>query len=287
MNTRAEKCCAVLPDGGPEDEGEKTMDNRKELGATFDTKVSLYEKMRPGYLEDLYQAIFDYIKIDENSHVVEVGSGSGQATLPVLQKGCTLTAVEYGENFSELLKEKFREYKFDVLTGKFEDVELPENTYDLVFSATAFHWVPEEIGYPKVFSILKEGGAFARFANRPCISPDMPELIKEIDAIYDEYYNKHYGLHSGTRKWFSEDDAKEISLIPEKYGFKDIRYHLFFRERVFTAKEYTQLLGTYSDHIALGEEIRNAFFDKIEEAIDRHGGTITIKDTLDLELARK
>ena len=100
------------------------MDNRKELGATFDTKVSLYEKMRPGYVDDLYKAIFDYVKIDENSRVVEVGSGSGQATLPVLKTGCKVTAVEYGENFSELLKEKFKDYNFSVLTGKFEDVAL-------------------------------------------------------------------------------------------------------------------------------------------------------------------
>ena len=54
-----------------------------------------------------------------------------------------------------------------------------------------------------------------------------------------------------------------------------------------TAREYIQLLGTYSDHIAIGEEIRNEFFSKIGEAINRHGGTITINDTLDLELARK
>ena len=39
--------------------------------------------------------------------------------------------------------------------------------------------------------------------------------------------------------------------------------------------------------IALAEENRNKFFRKIEEAIDRHGGMIVIKDTLDLELARK
>ena len=84
-------------------------DNRKELGGTFDTAVSLYEKMRPGYVDELYKAIFDYVSIDENSSVVEVGSGSGQATLPILKTGCALTAVEYGENFSTLLKDKFKE----------------------------------------------------------------------------------------------------------------------------------------------------------------------------------
>ena len=263
-------------------------DNRKELGGTFDTAVSLYEKMRPGYVDELYKAIFDYVSIDENSSVVEVGSGSGQATLPILKTGCALTAVEYGENCSTLLKDKFKEYsKFQVLTGKFEDVELEKDTYDLVFSATAFHWVPEEIGYPKLYSILKKGGAFARFANRPRNCRDNPELGAEIQELYSDYYDRHHGARSGTKAWFTEEKAKEISRIPEKYGFTDIRYHLFYRERVLTAREYIQLLGTYSDHIAIGEEIRNEFFSKIGEAINRHGGTITINDTLDLELARK
>ena len=69
--------------------------------------------------------------------------------------------------------------------------------------------------------------------------------------------------------------------------FKDIEYHLFSRMREFTAKEYVQLLMTYSDHIAIEEKIRTEFLAKIEDAIDRSGGTIIIEDTLDLELARK
>ena len=264
------------------------MDNRKELGNTFDTVVSLYDKMRPSYVEDIYKAIFEYVHIDEESHVAEVGSGNGIATLPILKKGCSLTAYEYGENFSNMLKDKYKEYdRFSVVTGKFEDADIKDNSCDLVFSATAFHWVPEEIGYPKVFSILKNGGAFARFANRPRNSKDNPELAKEIDDIYDGYYNKYYGVKSGTKAWFTEDNAKEISKIPLKYGFTDIKYYLFYRERVFSAKEYIQLLGTYSDHIAIEEKIRNEFFSKIEEAINRHGGSIVINDTLDLELARK
>lgn len=258
------------------------------LGWTFDTAVSNYDKMRPGYVDEIYQAIFKYVPIDENSNVVEVGSGSGQATLPVLMTGCKLTAVEYGENFSELLKSKFKAFpKFSVVTGKFEEVSLEEDAFDLIFSATAFHWVPEKEGYEKVYRMLKKGGAFARFANRPRNCQNEPELGEEIQELYNEYYNKQHNIKSGTKKWFTEEDAKAISLIPEKYGFTDIKYFLFYRERVFTASEYTKLLGTYSDHIAIEENIRKEFFSKIEDAINRNGGTITISDTLDLELARK
>lgn len=255
---------------------------------TFDTVASTYEKLRPGYVEELYRTIFEYIPIGENSKVVEVGSGGGQATLPILKTGCRLTAVEYGEKFSILLKDKFKGYRnFSVITGKFEDTVFEKNAFDLVFSASAFHWVPEKIGYEKVFSMLKSGGVFARFANHPFRDKGNPALSKEIDEIYDGYYNKFHNKKRQVLTEYCEEQAKERAMIACKYGFTDIKYAMFYRERVFSGKEYIQLLGTYSDHIAIEETIREKFFSKIEDAINNHGGTITIYDTIDLQLARK
>ena len=76
-------------------------------------------------------------------------------------------------------------------------------------------------------------------------------------------------------------------MIASKYGFMDIRCALFYRIRAFTAKEYTALLATYSDNIALENSVRTEFFSKMEEAINKHGGEIQIHDTMDLQLARK
>ncbi len=264
------------------------MPAMKGLEWTFDTVASTYEKLRPGYVKELYQTLLDYIPINENSHVVEVGSGGGQATAPILTTGCRLTAVEYGKQFCELLKEKFKEYqKFSVITGKFEDTAFEDNAFDLVFSASAFHWVPEKIGYEKVFSMLKSGGAFARFANHPYRDKGNPALSQEIDEIYDQYYNPYYHKERKPVCEYTEQQARARAMIADKYGFSDIRYKLFYRERVFSAKEYIELLGTYSGHIAITENIRTEFFAKIEEAINKHGGTITIYDTIDLQLARK
>ena len=260
----------------------------KGLEWTFDTVASTYEKFRPGYVEELYQTVFDYIPIVESSKVIEVGIGGGQATLPILQAGCELTAVEYGVHFSQLCREKFKDYpKFSIITSKFEDAEFEDNTYDLIFSASAFHWVPEEIGYPKVFSLLKNDGAFARFANHPFRDRGKTALMEEIDRIYGKYYYKFYNRKQEMPMEYGEELARNQALIAEKYGFVDIQYAMFRRTRTFSAKEYIILLGTYSDHIAIEEGIRNEFFAKIEEAINNHGGTINIYDTIDLQLARK
>ena len=260
----------------------------KGLEWTFDTVASKYEKLRPGYVEELYKRIFEYIPIDEKSKVVEIGIGGGQATLPILQKGCKLTAVEYGEEFSKLLKEKFADYdNFSVITGKFEDTTFEEDAFDLVFSASAFHWIPEKIGYEKVYSMLKKGGVFARFANHPYRDKGNPSLSTEIDEVYAEYYNKYHNKQREVLTEYSVAQAKERANIASKYGFEDIQYALFYRKRIFSAKEYVQLLGTYSDHIAIEESVRTQFFSKIEKAINDHGGSITIYDTMDLQLARK
>lgn len=258
------------------------------LGWTFDTAAETYDKYRPGYPEALYRAISDYIPIDSRSRVLEVGIGTGQATPPLLRTGCAVTAVEYGGSLAEKCREKFAGYKgFDVITGRFEDVSLPEGEYDLVYSATAFHWIPESIGYPKAFRLLKRGGCFARFAVRPNSSEDNPELAEEIQVLYDRYYYPHYRREPVRPQPFTEKQAKELACIAEKYGFTDIRYELFHRVRSFTAGEYRALLCTYSDHIALPERVREPFLDGIERAIENCGGRINICDTIDLELAGK
>lgn len=260
----------------------------KGLEWTFDTIATTYEKLRPGYTDDLYKMLFEYIPIDTSSHVVEVGIGGGQATLPILKTGCTLTAVEYGENFSKLCEKKFEEYQnFSVITEKFENVSFPNSQYDLIYSASAFHWIPEDIGYSKVYDMLKHGGAFARFANHPYRAKGNPILSAEIDKLYSKYYYEYYGKEMKVETEYSQEQAIQRAKIAEKYGFVDIRHAMFYRTRTFSAKEYIDLLGTYSDHIAIEEKIRTEFFEKIEQTINQYGGTFTIYDTIDLQLARK
>ena len=254
---------------------------------TFNTVADTYEKIRPGYPDELYRALFDYAPLDASSSAVEIGIGGGQATPPVLETGCALTAVEYGDKLAQVCREKFSGYpRFSVITGKFEDAALPDGVFNLVYSASAFHWVPEEIGYPKVFRILKSGGAFARFANHPYQAKDNPDLFRDIQRCYAEYYYPYYHKTPVTPPEYTEEQAAARAAIADKYGFTDTRYVIFHRTRTLTAAEYRTLISTYSDHITIEESIRERFFDAVEETINRYGGSLNIFDMIDLQLAR-
>ncbi|MBQ3079767.1 MAG: class I SAM-dependent methyltransferase [Clostridia bacterium] len=254
---------------------------------TFDTRWDAYDKIRPGYPEELYREIFHYVNLHEGSRAAEVGIGAGQATEPILKTGASVLAFEPGRNFTKLCLQKFSAYPFDVVNMKFDDAPYREKAFDLVYSAAAFHWVNQDTGYQKVFRMLKKGGAFARFANHPYRDEGNMPLWQAVQAAYDEFYYPFYGKKSETPEKYTEENAKTRAELALKYGFTDIKYALFERTRTFSAEEYILLISTYSDHIAIDEEIRKRFFDRIEEAINAHGGCITLCDTLDLALARK
>lgn len=259
------------------------MSTLKGLEWTFNTQAEKYEKMRPGYVPELYADIFKAIPIDSNSNVLEIGIGGGQATLPILKTGCQLTAVEYGENLAKVCAEKFKAYpNFSTVVAKFEETALDSQSCDLIFSASAFHWIPEEIGYPKVYDLLKSGGVFARFGNHPYRDKGREELYQAIQKLYSKYMP-----NASPSNEYSEEDALERSAIAKKYGFVDVSHKLYQRTRTFSSKEYIELLGTYSDHIAIEQEIRDRFFAEIEKTMDQFGGEMTLYDTIDLQLARK
>jgi len=258
------------------------------LGWTFDTVADIYEKLRPGYVEGVYDRIRDYVPLSERSRAVEVGIGGGQATKPILDTGCQVTAVEPGEEFSKLCMVKFGAYPgFSVITGKFEAVDFAPESCDLVYSASAFHWVPEEIGYRKAYDMLRPGGAFARFANHPHPDQGRPEMSAAIQEAYARYYYPYHRREINHQAFYGEEQAAARADIARRYGFTDIAWALFRRTRSFTAKEYITLLGTYSDHIVIDETTRRKFFGEIEQTIHDFGGEITLYDTIDLALARK
>jgi hypothetical protein len=56
---------------------------------------------------------------------------------------------------------KFDNVKFAV--SSFEDWPLPTEPFDLVMSATAWHWIKPKVGYVKAAEALRPGDALAIF----------------------------------------------------------------------------------------------------------------------------
>ena len=250
----------------------------------FDENIVYYDKYRPTYGKEIYNDIITYAGINKKSRILEIGCGPGNATLPFLKTGADLTAVEIGENLATFVKNKFaNEKNFHIVNVPFEEF-ITDKKYDLIFSATAFHWINSDYAYRHCLSMLEKGGALAIFWNTPVISDKNSELKKRIADLY----NIHLPDGSWerlTEDWYQKrcyDRNKSFEL----YGYSDIQLKLYYDYRTFTTVEYIKLLHTYSNHMAMPEDKRKEFFSKIFDAISDYG-LIEIKDTIDLYMGRK
>lgn len=267
----------------PADHDERKRMTMQAFEKTFDQAIVDYDKIRPTYCKELYQDIREYQAIDENSYVLEIGIGTGKATRPFLETGCVLAGVEPGEQLAKFAEENFKEFpRFCVHNTTLQEYECRENTYDLIYAATAFHWIPEEYGYKRVYELLKNGGAFARFAYHAGADKSRPELMEEIQKQYARYAG-----WDRAPKEYGEEKAIEVAEIARKYGFEDIAYKLYHFTKDFTAEEYMSLLRTYPDHMAVEASKRQQLFDGIYDAIQRAGGKITVYYTVDLQMGRR
>jgi len=254
-----------------------------ELKRTFNEDERNYDRWRPTYVPELFADVLTYVNPVKGARALEIGIGTGQATTPFLQAGLRVDAVELGDRLAAYCEEKFKDNpNFKVQCMDFESFPEEKEAYDLIYSATAFHWIPEEISYPKCLRLLKTGGTLALFWNHPAPSTPGAPLFDDIQKIYRKYW--HIDLPPAT---FTEQDTVIKRQALERYGLREIETHVYHGARTFTAETYVCLLNTYSDHRAKPPEVKEPFEKEMLEVIRSYGNTLTLHDTIDLYLGKK
>lgn len=254
-----------------------------DLRLKFNEDEANYDKWRPSYVPELFDEIIQYSRINEMKHALEIGIGTGQASLPFLQTKCKITAIEFGEKLAEYSKRKFASFSnFEVINIDFESFCADNNTFDLIYSATAFHWIPEEVGYKNVFKLLKSGGVLALFWNHAFVNRTDDLLHLEIRKVYNKFRPSDKQPIE-----FDKNDCIKIVENINFYGFVNCYTKLFYQTRTLTTEGYISLLNTYSDHRALPENVKTELENDIATAINSFGGKLNVYDTMDLYLAQK
>jgi phospholipid N-methyltransferase len=258
------------------------MDFRK----IFDTIPEEFDKWRPRYCDELFSDLIKHSKLNPNKAAIEIGPGTGQATEPILKTGCSYLAIELGENFTEFMNNKYKLYdNFRIVNADFELYDFEKDSFDLVYSAAAFQWIKEDIGYPKVFNMLKSGGVFATFG--VASGSRIPALNDKIQEVYAEHFKTEFDYENyiKTRNSTSEELSRIDKL--KKYGFIDAEQCHYSNTREFNCEDYISYIQTHSTHIALKEPYKTNFYAGIKNDIMSFGDKVQLEDDIILHIARK
>jgi SAM-dependent methyltransferase len=237
---------------------------REPLRRTFDSTADRYHAARPDYPDELFDDLVALAELEPGARLLEVGCATGKATRPLVERGFTVVCVELGASLAAEALQQLRGLPAEIHVASFEDWQGEPESFDLVFAATAWHWIDPELRYRKAHALLRPGGQLAFWAAMHAFPAGFDPFFVEIQDVYDEIGESHPGEWEPTPPDEIPDDAAEI----EASGlFEDVRVRRYVWERSYTADEYVALLDTFSGHIAMQEWQRERLYGEIRDRI--------------------
>jgi SAM-dependent methyltransferase len=260
---------------------------REQLRTTFDIAATLYHQARPEYPDELFDALIAMAALPPDAELLEIGSATGKATIPLARRGYRITCVELGAALAEEARRNMAGFpKVTVVTANIETWRPPAPTaFDLVFAANAWHWIDPGVRYARAWELLKPGGHLAFWDAVHVVPEDGDPFFRDIQDIYEEIGE---GIPEGWSYSTAETLADSKAEIEESGLFTDVRVRRFGWEMNYDTAGYLRLLDTFSGHIAMAQwqrdrlygEIRRRLAERPDGLVRRHWGGV-------LRVARK
>ncbi len=275
----------------------------RDLGLIFNSVAEDYDAVRPGYPAPLFDDLTELAGLRAGSKVLEIGPGSGLATRSLLERGWRVVATEPGVDLAAIARRRAEGKPLRVEQTTFEDWDPAGERFDLVFSATAIHWIDPAVKWSKTASVLRDGGHLALMTNRTVAGNTFHELYRLSADLHRRYVGalSEEGPSPSAEELLGtiEDAGPDIGVIwgssdPKGggapagafYGPATVRTQLW--EQAYSAREAVTLLSTYSLYLSIPEEQRRRLFAGIEDLVNqRLGGSVVRRYLSILAVARR
>jgi SAM-dependent methyltransferase len=242
---------------------------RARLRTTFDEAASLYDEVRPGYPVELFDDVVSLSRIPAGGRILEIGCGTGQATVPLARRGYRILCVELGENMVAVARRNLEGYpQTEVQTGTFQAWHLQEAAFDLAVSATAFHWLDPEVAYPKVARALHPQGALALFWNVHVHTDAAGGFFEEAQKAYEREAPEIVGPDDYNGPPLPEEVPSRTPEIEGPGLFKVSTTRQYRWDEPYDATGYLRVLNTYSGHRSLSNDARERLFRGIVDLMN-------------------
>lgn len=231
---------------------------------SFDQIAQLYDAARGGYPA----ALIDYIikcsgVAAMDGRVLDIGCGTGQATLPFAERGFSVLGMDISDDMVHVAGEKCSAYpNTRFVVSSFEDAEIPNGSIDIIVSGMAWHWVAPDGRHEKAHRILKPSGTLALFWSYQ--DKEASALVRDVSMVLDCYGGPNRGPAGSRVREIADDVRDELRQRPW-WSFIELRR---YQEDVsFTRQRYLDLVLSYGWVQVLPEDKRDEMMHDIAELL--------------------
>lgn len=259
------------------------MSKAKQERETFGGISQIYDEARPSYPKILIDDIIAFSTVKKGDSVLDIGCGTGQATLLFAEQGFSVTGLDLSGEMIAVAKKKCVSFpQVDFKEGIFEEVEFSKESFDLIISAMAWHWIISEKRYEKVHLFLKKKAALALFWYTQVSKKS--HFLKDAGAILEKYGGKNAGPTGPRIEVRVQDTLQELKSSPL---FTDIHQKEYFEEILFSKGRYTNLVLSYGWVQMLSEKDKEELVTEFEELYKKYKEPLHIPYKFMLLLAKK
>jgi trans-aconitate methyltransferase len=237
-----------------------------------------YDRARPSYTSEL---VDDVVALLPGHDVVEVGAGTGKATVLFAVRDLAMTCVEPDPEMAAVLADNTRLLpNVSVTLSSLEDFQ-PARLYDGLLAAQSWHWTSPEHRWLKAASMLHEGGLIALFWNR-----EQSHRTPLLSAVADVY--RRHGLGDSNQQ--SPDrtpPAWPRDELEKQPTFADVEVRSYESTHSYSTAAWLAYAASTSNLLILEPAQREAIFADVAQVIDDAGGVLEVHRRCDLYLARR
>lgn len=228
-----------------------------------------YNKARPRYPKELICRAVELAQLHKDAIILEVGCGPGIATTAFAQLGFSMVCLEPSQEACQLARQNCASYpSVEIANTTFEEWQLEAERFNAVLAATAWHWVPPEIGYPKAAAALQENGSLILLWN---MTPQPPyEVYQALNEVYQ--------THAPSLGRYEDRETQEKILrgigqnVIDSGQFKNLVSEQLACEVTYSIDDYLTLLNTFSPYMMLDPQKRDSLFEGLREVLERSCG---------------
>lgn len=252
---------------------------------SFNEVAALYDAARPLYPPAVLADVVALTGIQPGDQVLEIGCGTGQITVPLAEHGLRITALEPGPGLAAIARCKLAAHPGTVVVEqRFEDYELPPDPFDLVVSATAFHWVDPSIRVAKAAAALKPGGYLAIIHTHWGVGTHRDAFGVRSQPCYERWDPE---AEPGFVPPVIADLPATRPELADSPRFGAVEHRVYEQVTDYDTASYLNLLRTFSNIRGLDAAARDGLLSCLGTLIDgEFNGILTCSDTRELWLTQ-
>lgn len=160
-------------------ESEEQRVTRQRRRALFDSVAGRYLDCRHGYPADVVDWMVATAGVSGGGRILEIGCGTGQLTAYLAALSASVVAIDIAPSMVDQARRQLAGSAVRFEAVSFEEFEAEPGSFDLIVSATAFHWIDPDVAWSKSARLLRPGGWLAVLGVREAYADPLGGRLRE------------------------------------------------------------------------------------------------------------